>query len=90
MVLVNCYLITDPRGATTTGQVTKLEDKYHVEFTPNIVGPHILAIQYGGQSIPGSPYRCNVYDISKVRVTDVSQKGIIGNDMGFTGGVKIN
>ena len=63
----------------------KRENQYRIEFTPQVVGPHVLTLAYGGQEVAGTPYVCNVYDASKVKVKDVSQSGIFGQLMGFTG-----
>ena len=72
-----------------SGLITKSEkdptERYRIEFTPIMVGPHIINISYGGQVINGCPYTCQVYDSSKVRVVDVSHGGVIGTEMGFTG-----
>lgn len=65
--------------------VSQEDEQYRVEFKPLMIGPHVISLQYGGQAVPGSPHTCNVYDASKVRITDTSKNGIIGNDMGFTG-----
>ena len=83
---ISCYvLFSDPSGVSINGRITKQADKYYVQFTPLLVGPHDIAVQYGGQSIPGSPYTCNVYDASKVKILDTTPVGVIGDEMGFTG-----
>lgn len=61
------------------------EDRYRIDFTPSSVGSHVISGNYGGQTIPGSPYTCHVYDAETVRLLDISQTGVIGNEMGFTG-----
>ena len=56
-----------------------------MEFTPLLIGPHNISVEYGGQSATGSPYTCNVYDASKVKILDVTRMGVVGEELEFTG-----
>lgn len=59
--------------------------RHIVEFTPKDIGPHSVDIQCAGQSIVGSPYTANAYDLTKVHILDPPINGIVGNDMSVTG-----
>ena len=77
--------MSDPANHHVMSRISKLEEQFRVEFTPQVVGPHTVRVRYGGQEVAGSPYICNVYDSARVRIMDISHDGIIGSEMGFTG-----
>lgn len=39
-----------------------------VEWLPLVLGVHTIEIKYGDRSVNGSPFKCKVYDLSKVRI----------------------
>lgn len=41
-----------------------------------LTGPHQISILMDGTPIMGSPFSCNVYDVSKVKVTGLSQASL--------------
>ena len=43
-------------------------DGWTVEWLPLELGVHTIEIKYGDGHIVGSPFRCKVYDLSKVRI----------------------
>ena len=43
-------------------------DGWKLEWFPRQLGVHTIEVQYGGHHVTGSPFRCKVYDLEKVRV----------------------
>ncbi|XP_054721310.1 filamin-A-like [Uloborus diversus] len=41
---------------------------FDVSFSPQEVGPHQVLVTLDDVPLPGSPFTCNVYDVSKVKV----------------------
>ena len=54
------------------------------EFVPREVGPHCIQATIGDIEIQGSPFACEVYDISRVRISKL-HKGIVGKPYNFEG-----
>ena len=64
--------------------------KYDISFTPKEVGNHTIAVAYGGQDVPGSPFQVSVvnpnawYFLSKIprvlQVGQLVQMDIAGSD----------
>ncbi|XP_014668916.1 PREDICTED: filamin-A-like [Priapulus caudatus] len=69
-----------------SGQKVPLEvsgtAKLKVEYTPLEVGIHTLSIMHAGRDIVGSPFRCNVYDSSRVKVSRIGP-GTVGVPVKF-------
>ncbi|XP_013775194.1 LOW QUALITY PROTEIN: filamin-A-like [Limulus polyphemus] len=55
---------------------------YDVQFSTTEVGPHLVAVMLDGISVPGSPFTSNVYDVSKVKVSNISP-GAVGKPVTF-------
>jgi len=68
-----------------SSRVSPVGSRHRLEFRPTDIGPHTIDIKYSGQPVPGSPYTANVYDVSRVRLTDAPSSGVVGNDVQFTG-----
>ncbi|KAL1437060.1 hypothetical protein MTO96_049063 [Rhipicephalus appendiculatus] len=65
--------VTVTRTSTTT---------FEAEFHPTEVGPNQVNVVLDGTPVPGSPYTCNVYDVSKVRVTGLNP-GVVNKPVTF-------
>lgn len=62
--------VVAPSGRTIPVKIFPLSDgKYESEFVPNEVGPHQVHVLSNGEPIAGSPFPCNVYDVSRIEVT---------------------
>nr|CAD7463461.1 unnamed protein product [Timema tahoe] len=61
-------IVTSPSGLSVPARVTR-KDKITAEFTPSEVGRHNVAVMLDGEPVKGSPFPCNIYDISKVKVS---------------------
>ena len=63
-----------------------------VNFIPHDLGVHLISIQYGDSHIVGSPFKCRVYDLTKVRIIKddltpgLHVDGLEGGDVVFYGG----
>lgn len=76
-------IVTGPTGKKIPVNLTRTSGTtFEVQFNPSDVGPHTVAVLLDGSHLPGSPFTCNVYDVSKVKVSKLSQ-GIIGKQCTF-------
>ncbi|GFQ94830.1 filamin-A [Trichonephila clavata] len=55
---------------------------FDVSFKPQEVGPHQVLVTLDDSPLPGSPFLCNVYDVSKVKVSKLVP-GIVGKPCTF-------
>ncbi|XP_068086528.1 filamin-A isoform X1 [Anabrus simplex] len=74
--------VTSPTGQSVPARVSKT-DKFVAEFTPREVGRHVVAVVLDGEAVKGSPFACNVYDVSKVKITGLGPSKI-GKPATFT------
>lgn len=64
---------------------------WKVEWMPVELGVHTIDVKYGDKHVVGSPFRCRVYDLTKVRLyrdemsEQVDLDGIPGEDIVFFG-----
>lgn len=49
--------------------LTKADGKYTANFTPNEVGRHNIDVILDKNLVKGSPFPCNVYDVSRVKIS---------------------
>ncbi|KAJ8873544.1 hypothetical protein PR048_024362 [Dryococelus australis] len=63
--------VTSPSGLGVPVRVSR-SDKFLAEFLPTEVGRHSVSVLLDGEPVKGSPFPCNIYDISKVRVTGLA------------------
>lgn len=79
----NCT-IADPFGKPVAVKQRRVGNKYAFMFLPAVVGPHVINLEYGCDTVPGSPFTCNVYDANLVRIIDATSCGNIGQEVSFT------
>lgn len=61
-----CHVsVTSPSGRLIS-VANSNEDQALWRFTPLEVGRHSIAVTVNGEPAKGSPFACNVYDVSKV------------------------
>lgn len=64
--------VISPSGRNIPVKISSLlEGKYQAEFSPNEVGPHLVHILMNGEPISGSPFACNVHDVSQIRIANL-------------------
>ena len=49
-----------------------------------IPGTHKVTFIYAGQIVPGSPFVCMAYDLNEIKVANVTEKAILGEECHFT------
>jgi len=65
----NCdIIVTPPSGIALPITIESIDDKYNVSFMPIEVGRHNISILVDGELIKGSPFACNIYDVTKVSI----------------------
>jgi filamin len=85
-------LVIDSRGAeiaeckvsvlSTGGQELPVDmesidsGKFKADFIPFEVGPHTVSVVMNGEPVGGSPFICNIYDVSKVLVTGLGSSKV--------------
>lgn len=65
--------IASPSGDNVPCKLVRNDDKFTVKFRPNVVGRHLISITANDQHIGGSPFSCNVFDVSRVAITGLEQ-----------------
>lgn len=66
-------LITSPSGDTVSCRVNSRDDIHLVSFVPTSVGRHLISVTANDQHINGSPFSCNVFDVSRVAISGLDQ-----------------
>ncbi|XP_023727803.1 filamin-C isoform X3 [Cryptotermes secundus] len=74
--------VTSPSGHSIPVRLTK-SDKFTAEFMPSEVGRHSVAVILDGEPVKGSPFACNIYDVSKVKITGLGPSKV-GKPATFT------
>ncbi|EEC09954.1 conserved hypothetical protein [Ixodes scapularis] len=75
--------IVGPSGKKVPVTVTRTSPTtFDAEFHPTEVGPNQVNVLLDGAALAGSPFTCNVYDVSKVRVTGLNP-GIVNKPVTF-------
>ncbi|XP_011691185.1 PREDICTED: filamin-A [Wasmannia auropunctata] len=80
----NCDVIaTPPSGIALPITIEPIDGKYNVSFVPTEVGRHNISVLVDGESIKGSPFACNIYDVTKVHVSGLTE-ALLGQATTFT------
>lgn len=65
----NCdVIVTPPSNVALPITIEPIDGKYSVSFVPTEVGRHNISILVDGEPIKGSPFACNIYDVTKVNL----------------------
>jgi len=72
-------------GQHVQPRVTKSGCIYKAEFVGHVVGAYTVELSYGGMAVPGSPFTCNLYDISRVKITESAVSASVGQPVSFAG-----
>lgn len=54
-----------------------------VEFQPVIIGEHLVQIKLSGHHVPGSPFKCQAYDIHKVKVHSPKEIAFLNQEIAY-------
>ncbi|XP_047736004.1 filamin-A [Hyalella azteca] len=62
--------VTSPSGVKVPVHlIGEFPKKVTAEFQPTEVGPHTVSVLLDGEPVSGSPFTCNIYDVTRVQVT---------------------
>lgn len=76
--------VTDPEGGLVPFTLKAQEqDKLAVEYKPVAVGQYHVEVKYHDQVIEGSPFVCKIFDINRIKVTDIPKPAILGVPASF-------
>ncbi|XP_016842924.1 filamin-A isoform X2 [Nasonia vitripennis] len=76
-------IVTPPSNIALPITIEPQDLKYKITFTPTEVGRHNVSVLVDGESIKGSPFACNVYDVTKIHVSGLSE-AFLGQATTFT------
>ncbi|XP_033307428.1 filamin-C isoform X2 [Bombus bifarius] len=80
----NCdVIVTPPSNISLPITIEPIEGKYNISFVPMEVGRHNISILVDNEHVKGSPFACNVYDVTKVHVSGLSE-ALLGQATTFT------
>ncbi|XP_037956587.1 filamin-C isoform X2 [Teleopsis dalmanni] len=66
--------VTSPSGETVPCLTSGQDGNYTATFCPNVVGRHLISVTANDQHINGSPFSCNVFDVSRVAISGLDQQ----------------
>lgn len=67
-------LVTSPSGDNIACRVINRGDMYEVIYRPISVGRHLISVTAHDQHITGSPFSCNVFDVSRVVISGLEHQ----------------
>ncbi|CEF63050.1 Jitterbug [Strongyloides ratti] len=77
--------ISDPNNGPVPVKCFKQQDEgYWVEFTPEIVGKHVIDVSVGDQKVYGSPFYCKVIDPKEIKIVGFNNKVLINQGIQYT------
>ncbi|XP_014219845.1 filamin-A isoform X2 [Copidosoma floridanum] len=76
-------IVTPPANIALPITVEPIDQKYKITFTPAEVGRHNVTVLVDSEPIKGSPFACNVYDVTKIHVSGLSE-ALLGQATTFT------
>lgn len=66
-------IVTSPSGENVSCKLSPKADKIVATFRPHVVGRHLISVTTNDQHITGSPFSCNVFDVSRVTISGLEQ-----------------
>lgn len=60
--------VTVNNGQVPTSAQAQGNHVYAISFTPKEAKPHVVELKFNGENVPGSPFSCEVVDVSRVTV----------------------
>lgn len=67
---MNCdVIVTPPSGISLPITIEPIDGKYNISFVPTEVGRHNISVLVDTEHVKGSPFACNIYDVTKVNFT---------------------
>ena len=81
---VQSRLIRKSAPTPSSPQLQQQHIQYIANYTPVEVGPHIIKLNEDNVPVDGSPFTCNVYDVSKIQVAGLPKSCTKGQAVTFT------
>jgi len=60
-------------------------ERHQFSFLVQDVGPHVVDLRCGNDTVIGGPFTCNVYDAMRVKVLGLPEFAEIGDEIDFAG-----
>lgn len=60
--------ITNPEGNHIPVKVTNSQNSWKADFNPTEIGEYYIDVFFANQLVNGSPFKCNVYDPTKIKI----------------------
>lgn len=80
----NCdVIVTPPSNISLPITIEPVDGKYNISFVPVEVGRHNISILVDSEHVKGSPFACNIYDVTKVHVSGLTE-ALLGQATTFT------
>ena len=58
--------VTVNSGKVPTSAQAQGNNEYAISFNPKEPRPHVVELRFNGENVPGSPFTCEVVDVSRV------------------------
>ncbi|XP_076685371.1 filamin-type immunoglobulin domains fbug isoform X2 [Andrena cerasifolii] len=80
----NCdVIVTPPSNISLPITIEPVDGKYNISFVPMEVGRHNISVLVDTEHVKGSPFACNIYDVTKVHVSGLTE-ALLGQATTFT------
>ncbi|XP_076639876.1 filamin-type immunoglobulin domains fbug isoform X1 [Colletes latitarsis] len=80
----NCDVIVMPPSSISLPiTIEPIDGKYNISFVPMEVGRHNISVLVDNEHVKGSPFACNIYDVTKVHVSGLTE-ALLGQATTFT------
>ncbi|XP_076247657.1 filamin-type immunoglobulin domains fbug isoform X3 [Calliopsis andreniformis] len=80
----NCDVIVMPPSSISLPiTIEPIDGKYNISFVPMEVGRHNVSVLVDNEHLKGSPFACNIYDVTKVHVSGLTE-ALLGQATTFT------
>jgi len=80
-----CVTFAGPMAKNVQPRIMRSGRVYKAEFVGHVVGGYQVELAYGGMHVPGSPFTCNLYDLSRVKITESAASASVGQPVAFAG-----
>lgn len=72
---MNCdVIVTPPSNISLPITIEPVDGKYNISFVPMEVGRHNISVLIDNEHVKGSPFACNIYDVTKVNILSACKR----------------
>lgn len=79
-----CVSLTGPTTELPVKVTGNIHSGFTAEFTPRVVGPHTITVEYNGHPVSGTPFVAKAYNANRVLVGPLP-RGFVGKTVQFWG-----